>query len=94
MRVWCKAFALAGLHSNSRLWESVACKPRDSGQMRRVLEWVVSREQHIRRPSLQTPREMELPQLLPLWGLMTSAFVTVRSLLRCGAMLGFAWQGL
>ena len=89
----CKAFALAGLHSTSGLWESVACEPRDSGQMRRVLEWVVSRKQHIRRLSLQTPGEMELPQLLPLWGLMTSAFVTVRGLLRCGATLGFAGQG-
>ncbi|GAB4813040.1 hypothetical protein N2152v2_000086 [Parachlorella kessleri] len=76
----CKAFYNVGHTDSTTLWESVACTPHDSGQMCGVLAWVRLRRGQVKRLSLQAPEQLSLHQLLPLWGLMTSAFASVESL--------------
>ncbi len=73
-----KAFYEAGAHGSGMLWENVDCAPHNSGQMRKVLEWVWSRKADIRRLSLHSPGDIAQQAVMPLWGMMTAAFVSVR----------------
>ena len=79
----CKAFAMLGREGSSRLWEDVACRPRGSGQMGKVLLWLQRKQRMVQRLSLHTTADQQPP--VALWGLMTSSFTLLRDrLLRCG----------
>ncbi len=72
-----------GRRGSTLLWQSVACKPTSGEGMRKLLGWLAPHSRHIRRISLHPSEDYKPPSLLPLWGMMTSAFVmTAPALLR------------
>lgn len=73
----CKSWDTVGRQVDGVLWENVACQPRSSAHMCKVLEWV--RQRHIRRLSLDASGMQDMHQLLPVWGLMTPTFVSLNS---------------
>ncbi|GAB4813041.1 hypothetical protein N2152v2_000087 [Parachlorella kessleri] len=61
------------------LWESVGCKPESTQSMSGVLDWIIVHHHQVRRLSLRPSEGLVPAALLPLWGMMTSAFAMLAS---------------